>query len=93
MLAPAHAQLEWHVLALTQLEWHVLALTHAQLDWPALALAVSVSRPTSALTAINHLITIKMSNFTPKHAVDEMAKAAGHEVVHLPPYHCELNPI
>ena len=22
-----------------------------------------------------------------------MAKAAGHEVVHLPPYHCELNPI
>ena len=36
---------------------------------------------------------IKMSNFTPKYAVDEMAKAAGHEVVHLPPYHCELNPI
>ena len=36
---------------------------------------------------------IKMSNFTPKCAVDEMAKAAGHEVVHLPPYHCELNPI
>ena len=25
--------------------------------------------------------------------MDEMAKAAGHEVVHLPPYHCELNPI
>ena len=22
-----------------------------------------------------------------------MAKAAGHEVVRLPPYHCELNPI
>ena len=36
---------------------------------------------------------IKMSNFTPKHAVDEMTKAAGHEVVHLPLYHCELNPI
>ena len=36
---------------------------------------------------------IKMSNFTPKYAVDEMAKAARHEVVHLPPYHCELNPI
>ena len=83
MLAPAHAQLEWHVLA----------VTHAQLEWPALALSVSVSRPTSALTAINHLITIKMSNFTPNHAVDEMAKTAGHEVVHLPPYHCELNSI
>ena len=26
-------------------------------------------------------------------AVDEMARAAGHEVVRLPPYHCELNPI
>ena len=24
---------------------------------------------------------------------DEMAKAAGHQVVRLPPYHCELNPI
>ena len=22
-----------------------------------------------------------------------MAKASGHEVVRLPPYHCELNPI
>ena len=28
-----------------------------------------------------------------KYVVDEMAKAHGHEVVHLPPYHCELNPI
>ena len=36
---------------------------------------------------------IKMSSFTPKYAVDEMAKVAGHEVVRLPPYHCELNPI
>ena len=25
--------------------------------------------------------------------VDKMAKAAAHEVVRLPPYHCELNPI
>ena len=65
MLALTHAQLEWHVLALThaQLEWHVLALTHAQLEWPVLALAVSVSRPTSALTAINHLITINGNFF------------------------------
>ena len=36
---------------------------------------------------------IKISSFTPKYAVDEMAKAAGHEVVRLPLYHCELNPI
>ena len=36
---------------------------------------------------------IRSSNFKPKYAVDEMARAAGHEVVHLPPYHCELNPI
>ena len=35
---------------------------------------------------------IRSSNFKPKYAVDEMARAAGHEVVHLPPYHCELNP-
>ena len=36
---------------------------------------------------------IRSSNFKPKYAVDEMARAAGHEVVRLPPYHCELNPI
>ena len=29
----------------------------------------------------------------PKFVVDEMAKAMGHEVVRLPPYHCEFNPI
>ena len=34
-----------------------------------------------------------MSYFTPKYVVDEMTKTAGHEVVRLPPYHCELNPI
>ena len=28
-----------------------------------------------------------------KYLVNEMAKAHGHEVVHLPPYHFELNPI
>ena len=27
------------------------------------------------------------------YAVDKLAKTAGHEVLHLPPYHCELNPI
>ena len=28
-----------------------------------------------------------------KYVTNEMAKTAGHEVVRLPPYHCELNPI
>ena len=36
---------------------------------------------------------IRASNAKPKFVIDEMAKAAGHEVVRLPPYHCELNPI
>ena len=36
---------------------------------------------------------IVASSPTPKYAVDEMPKAAGHEIVRLQPYHCELNPI
>ena len=36
---------------------------------------------------------IRSSNFKPKYAVNEMARAAGHEVVRLPPYHCELKAI
>ena len=28
-----------------------------------------------------------------KFKVDEMAKEAGHEVIRLPPYHCNLSPI
>ena len=39
------------------------------------------------------LALIRAGNPKPKYVIDEMAKAAGHEVVHLPPYHCELNPI
>ena len=39
------------------------------------------------------LSLIRLSNPQPKYVVDEMAKASGHEVVRLPPYHCELNPI
>ena len=30
-------------------------------------------------------------NLTPQYVVDEMARAAGHEVVHLPVAHCTLN--
>ncbi|CAH2103226.1 unnamed protein product [Euphydryas editha] len=29
----------------------------------------------------------------PTYAVDELLKAHNHEVLKLPPYHCELNPI
>ena len=36
---------------------------------------------------------IKLSNVDDKYAIDEMAKASGHEIVRLPPYHCKLNPI
>ena len=32
-------------------------------------------------------------NLTPQYVVDEMARAAGHEVVRLPVAHCTLNPI
>lgn len=31
--------------------------------------------------------------YEPKFIIDEMAKEYGHEVLRLPPYHCELNPI
>ena len=45
--------------------------------------------------ALKHelLSLIKLSNPKPKYVIDEMAKTAGHEVVRIPPYHCELNPI
>ena len=39
------------------------------------------------------LSLIKLSNAKPKYVIDEIAKATGHEVVRIPPYHCELNPI
>ena len=42
--------------------------------------------------ALKHAIT-QSNHFVLKYAVDEMAKASGHEVVGLPLYHCELNPI
>ena len=29
----------------------------------------------------------------PKYRVDDMIRDAGHEVLRLPPYHCDLNPI
>ena len=29
----------------------------------------------------------------PRYKVDDMIKEAGHDVLRLPPYHCDLNPI
>ena len=53
-------------------------------DWLT---ASTIEFPENALKRELYTL-IKMSNFTPKYAVDEMAKAAGHEVVRLP-YYCE----
>ena len=39
------------------------------------------------------LSLIRLSNPQPKYVIDELARTSGHEVVRLPPYHCELNPI
>ena len=39
------------------------------------------------------LSLVRLSNITPKYVIDEMAKASGHEVVRIPLYNCELNPI
>ena len=50
-------------------------------DWLA---AHGIEYPESALKRELYSI-IKACNFVPKYAVDEMAKACGHEVVRLPP--------
>ena len=56
--------------------------------------AHSIQFPKRALKR-EHLSLIRLSNPQSKyvHVIDEHAKASGHEVVRLPPYHCELNPI
>ena len=36
---------------------------------------------------------IKEANIAKRYVIDEMARACGHEVLRLPPYHCTLNPI
>ena len=47
-------------------------------DWPTVR---GIEFPENALKRELYTL-IKMSDFTPKYAVDEMAKTAGHEVVH-----------
>merc|ERR1711974_241976 len=33
------------------------------------------------------------ANQEPKYKVDDLIRSYGHDVLRLPPYHCELNPI
>lgn len=58
-------------------------------DW---LLAHGIQYPEKALKR-ELIALIRLSNPQPKYTVDEIAKTFGHEVVRLPPYHCELNPI
>ncbi|XP_052682713.1 uncharacterized protein LOC128163207 [Crassostrea angulata] len=36
---------------------------------------------------------VKQHKPRPKYVIDDLASQSGHTVLHLPPYHCELNPI
>ena len=36
---------------------------------------------------------VKQNKPRPRYVIDDLASANGHEVLRLPPYHCELNPI
>ena len=49
--------------------------------------------PTKCIKQNLYAIIQKHKEKYRKYVTDEMAKAAGHEVVRLPSYHCELNPI
>ena len=52
----------------------------------------NIPYPPKALKS--EIFSIKQGlNLTPRYVVDEMACAAGHEVVRLPVAHCTLNPI
>ena len=80
--APYHSRRLEHVPTMSSTkqvmrDW----LTARGIEYPESAL----KRELYALIRANHCV--------PKYAVDEMAKFSGHEVVRLPPYHCELNPI
>ena len=56
-------------------------LTHHNIEFPEKALKREL------------LELIKGAHPEERYAIDEIAKTFGHEVVCLPPYHCELNPI
>lgn len=39
------------------------------------------------------LCLVKKNKPNPKYAAEELLNKHGHEVLHLPPYHCDLNAI
>ena len=39
------------------------------------------------------LLICKAMHVEKSYEVDEMTRKSGHEVVRLPPYHCQFNPI
>ena len=50
------------------------------------------------VTCVNHPKGCKLPIITEpllfsRYRVDELAREKGHEVIRLPPYHCDLNPI
>ena len=55
--------------------------------------AKGVAYPQKALKPELWKLARKKSSDEPKYNVDELIKSYGHEVLRLPPYHCDLNPI
>ena len=55
-------------------------------DWLS---AHNIEYPEHALKR-DHFALICLSNPKLNYVVDDMAKASGHKVLRLPPYHCEL---
>ena len=54
----------------------------------------SIAHPDPATTLKVALIEICKSHFTgERFHVDDIATEHGHEILHLPPYHCHFNPI
>ncbi|XP_061190008.1 uncharacterized protein LOC133197834 [Saccostrea echinata] len=48
---------------------------------------------TPAMIKAELLTLVKQHKPRPKYVIDDLASQAGHTVLRLPPYHCELNPI
>ena len=55
--------------------------------------AKGVEYPQKALKPEMWQLARKKASEEPKYRVDDLIKNHGHEVLRLPPYHCDLNPI
>ena len=53
----------------------------------------SLEIPEKALRKELWLLAKEKAAEEPRYKVDDIIKEAGHEVLRLPPYHCDLNPI